>query len=305
MFKFRCIIGAIALLAFAAYSHATPTTELQFDKFWRSIQALDSENISRHERAARASSIYQEQISDQQNIKSWEKKTVSELELLFRAAYILVTNTQNHEHIKDMNGLLSEMEKRGSVRKIFYTNLFKALVLTRSFEEARQLQADQPKVNFGKLPSFRDSPALNQQSPTVWNVDLQKNEYLRQNMQLRGNHIIVVSHPSCNFSWKALSAIHADPVLSPLFFNKTTTWLLPQSENIELETIRLLNSNFPEINAKIVVYEAEWSQLDTWATPTFYFLKDGVMVAKVVGWPEGGNREKIVAALKKVTDWLP
>ena len=40
--------------------------------------------------------------------------------------------------------------------------------------------------------------------------------------------------------------------------------------------------------------------IDYWGTPTFYFLQNGVVRAKVTGWPKEGRRAELLAALRQV-----
>jgi len=42
--------------------------------------------------------------------------------------------------------------------------------------------------------------------------------------------------------------------------------------------------------------ENEWPLIDTWEMPTFYFLKAGVLQAKVVGW----QREQVMQEMRKL-----
>jgi hypothetical protein len=44
--------------------------------------------------------------------------------------------------------------------------------------------------------------------------------------------------------------------------------------------------------------QTEWPGFDIWAIPTFYFLKDGKIEAKVVGWQ--GHRGAVLEAMKKI-----
>lgn len=44
----------------------------------------------------------------------------------------------------------------------------------------------------------------------------------------------------------------------------------------------------------------EWPMIDDWATPIFYFLRDGRLVAKVIGWPRGGRVAGLETAIRDV-----
>jgi hypothetical protein len=50
-----------------------------------------------------------------------------------------------------------------------------------------------------------------------------------------------------------------------------------------------------------VVFKREaWPMIDSWETPTFYFLEHGVVRAKVQGWPKEGHRSELLAGLQKI-----
>jgi len=275
--------------------------ELQFDKFWRLANQNKTEVESDREYSKLVVSAYWAQIAKEQTPEIWMNKTLPELQLLFRAAKMAAEATQDYRYAVTMSGVILEMEKRKPlVRKIFYTGIYRVYLLTRHFEQARQVRAAHEDIIFSSLPSFRESSALNQETPTAWSVDFEKSEFYRHNVILTGSRVFVVSHPSCHFTWNALTALKADPALSSVLFGARTSWLLPQSNDLGMGAIRVLNDSFPGIDAKVVVYQSEWASFDSWATPTFYFLKDGLLVAKVVGWPEEGNRKAVLAGLQKI-----
>lgn len=44
----------------------------------------------------------------------------------------------------------------------------------------------------------------------------------------------------------------------------------------------------------------DWPFVDDWSSPTFYFLRQGKLVAKVTGWPKEGRRAEFSAALHQL-----
>jgi hypothetical protein len=94
----------------------------------------------------------------------------------------------------------------------------------------------------------------------------------RRAVSLSGSQIVVVS--GCHFAVDARTAIEADPALAAVFAK--AHWLVPQ------EGGTLDDARDPEF--AIAYNRDEWPMLDTWGSPTFYFLRDGTVVKKVVGW---------------------
>jgi hypothetical protein len=60
------------------------------------------------------------------------------------------------------------------------------------------------------------------------------------------------------------------------------------------------NQTHPGQEITLAYRDAEWPMITRWGTPDFYFLKDGVVRAKVFGWPPGGRKAQLVAALHEV-----
>ncbi len=59
---------------------------------------------------------------------------------------------------------------------------------------------------------------------------------------------------------------------------------------------------YPTAQHAIVHRAAEWPLLDFSATPTFYFLCDGVIQEQVIGWlPDGEGKRKLIETLDRMT----
>jgi hypothetical protein len=57
------------------------------------------------------------------------------------------------------------------------------------------------------------------------------------------------------------------------------------------------NHEHPAMQHTIAYRNDEWPMIDWWGTPTFYFIKDGAVIAKFVGWPKEGRRAELLTAL--------
>jgi hypothetical protein len=123
---------------------------------------------------------------------------------------------------------------------------------------------------------------------------------LRRNVDLqRPAQVVIVSHPLCHFSQAAVQDIQADPVLDKVF-REHAKWLVPQDAHLYFDIMQRWNREHPGREVTMTVRREEWPMIDSWSTPTFYFLENGVVSAKVEGWPKGGRRPELLAALRQV-----
>lgn len=150
------------------------------------------------------------------------------------------------------------------------------------------------------LPELHEAPDLIAGHPTEWAVDPNKHELLRRSVDLhQSTQVVIISHPLCHFSQAAMHDIQADPVLSKIF-EANARWLIPQGNHLDFGVVQQWNREHPGQQAALAFRRDEWPMIDSWATPTFYFLKNGVVNAKVEGWPKEGRRSELLTALRQV-----
>jgi hypothetical protein len=111
--------------------------------------------------------------------------------------------------------------------------------------------------------------------------------------------ILVIGHPSCHFIQDAAHTIGADPALRKLFAAAHAKWLAPQDTGTDFTFFHRRNTEHPDLPMTIAYRAAGFPMIDHWATPTFYFLDHGRIVSKVVGWPQVGRRDEILAAYRE------
>jgi hypothetical protein len=222
----------------------------------------------------------------------------ADLDLVLRAAEIAGTYAPGERPARDMAAIVEELERRGDAANIHYTAAYRMLVAVRDLAGARRLAAKYPAGEFEVLPAVRADPEP-ARAPSVWVPGETPHEVVQRRVDLgAGPGIVVVSHPSCHFSRNAVSAIAADDVLGPTF-RSHATWIAPQSGTLDLPVLQRWNREHRDFAVALAVRQAEWPFVDYWNTPTFYFLKDGTVVEKVIGWPKEGRREELLAASRK------
>ena len=99
-----------------------------------------------------------------------------------------------------------------------------------------------------------------------------------------------------------MNAIFTDPKLKAAMLGKVR-WITPQDNRLSFEQIQQWNIEHPETRMSIVNLQKEWRDIDDWSTPTFYFFENGRLISKMNGWPKAGNRENLIANLKRIGLW--
>lgn len=111
--------------------------------------------------------------------------------------------------------------------------------------------------------------------------------------------MIAVGYPLCRYSARAAADISKDGRMWVLL-QPHIKWLAPQSRNFDLDVLHEWNRKNPHAELSMVYKESEWPEIPGWATPNFYFFKDGKLLARVEGWPQEGRKDEMVAAMAKV-----
>jgi hypothetical protein len=76
--------------------------------------------------------------------------------------------------------------------------------------------------------------------------------------------------------------------------------MAPQVSAFDWDVFEQWNREHPGQETTLAFRHDEWPMIDWWGTPTFYFFKSGTLSAKVRGWPKGGRKPELQAALRQV-----
>lgn len=226
----------------------------------------------------------------------------TDLDLLFRAANMVIGITNDPKYFDNMDRLLVELQARNLAQKDHYRVVHEALVLTRNFDRADALARAHPSLELAAIPTIVDKVPTDYTGPTAWLVSQDRYQLIHQAVELDAPAMVIVTaHPGCGFSREAMKTIESDPVLGPVFA-KHANWLAPQDGRLDVELLQQWNREHPAVEMTLAVDTREWPAVDDWKTPTFYFFKNGELATKVSGWPlDGtGHRDEVVAALGEI-----
>jgi hypothetical protein len=95
-----------------------------------------------------------------------------------------------------------------------------------------------------------------------------------------------------------METLAADPELAPVMA-RYATWLAPVDQRLYLAVVSAWNLEHAATPVALTRHRSDWPMFDSWATPQFYLLRDGKLLAKFSGWPEAGNRDKLLELLSK------
>jgi|GEM_PF-2117482 len=202
-------------------------------------------------------------------------------------------------YLDRVEGAFRVLERRGRVTSFDVSNMYQGYVEFRRFDTAIALAARHPGIEQEALPTFHglSGPA---EGPTV--MALQSDGSIQRvpaGLAPVGPQVIVTAHPLCHFSDAAVREIAQDPELEALFTNRTL-WLMPQDRRMNLDVVAEWNRQFPDYAMRWAYQTSDWPMIKRWATPNFYFYRDGKLVTTVIGWPPEGQRDALISAFKEI-----
>jgi hypothetical protein len=174
---------------------------------------------------------------------------------------------------------LSELERRGVAAPTWIRRVHAALVRSRDFAAANAFRERHPDAKLTEIPPVREEPGGD--GPSVLALDDNGGVLIHRRVAFDPAQVVVVA--GCHFSKDAAHAIESDPRLAAAF-SRHVLWITPAEWNPADADLVQWNREHPIAFMSTVYRESEWPMIDTWAMPTFYFLHDGKVRSKVIGW---------------------
>ena len=199
-----------------------------------------------------------------------------------------------------LNNIVLEQVRRKGVE----TNRAKLLTLegiliqSRMFKDRDELVQIFPQIKFSELEFIDSGNKLNKKR-TLNFVD-DSNRLMIDSMTLpKGGYVVVVSHPLCHFSQNARGFIRENKNIYGVMGDKSL-WLIPNSRRMYVDKVVEANLNEEKLPYVYAYSNDDWSEIDYWGTPAFYFYLNRELMFRFSGWPEEGNKDRLVEGLKKV-----
>lgn len=289
-------------MVFLAVFLAIPakTESLSISQSFNILLEADKSGIPLSERLPGMHEVYNNHFSKIQNEEKLKKISDTELELIFRAAFMMEFYTADQRYRRDMQLSLAELERRDLEKDKHYSKLYGALIHERYFSEAKLLREKHIFLQTNPLPDIKETIRDTRNLPTVLIVDSGKQQLTRRDIDIQiESLIVVVAHPLCHFCQYAVRDIGADKRLSEIFSHHAI-WLSPPETKLYFPIFQKWNKAHSKFPMVLAFRQKEWPMIDVWNTPTFYFFKRGEVVAKLTGWPEEGHLQELREGLRRI-----
>lgn len=235
------------------------------------------------------------------------KATTADLHRLFYAASIVAfyaPMTGNAgRFVRDMVLDLSELQRRDAAYKSEFVKVYKSLIWERQLSRARQFY----KNNVSHLRSLPSVPAYRSEVsnsedrlPSEIAVGTTKDELIRRRVNVsKGPVIIGLVDPQCHFCASLNKDLRADPQLLTQL-ERHTIWLAPLGGVLQFKRLQRWNRAHPHEKIGVIYKPADWPMITVMAVPQLFFMKDGLVVQKIDGWPQGGHVNELEVDLRKI-----
>jgi hypothetical protein len=252
------------------------------------------------EKSAEIYSAYKKRFALDFSAQDLRNFSDTELSALFDANSEAVFITRDPQFALNMEKILSELRTRKKTARAQFSDLYQSLIRVRDFDRARTLASREKLESPTALPEFRSGGDVKEGMPAEWVVPRSgRVAELRAADLSRDWQVIVVSHPRCHFSRRAMLDIYADASLKKLLEDRTK-WIAPQDGSFEFDLIQKWNNQFPGAEISVVHLRKNWPVPNFTETPVFYFLSGGKVVKTFAGWPKEGNKAKLMDGLQTV-----
>lgn len=226
-----------------------------------------------------------------------EALSTADVDIVFRAANIAAGYTFDRTYALQMKRAYDLLAQRDALRARYPQSMLEVFVFARMLDEARRFAEATPSLGV-TLPTFKKRN-VRAGRPTLWTFEDGGGALVQRAADLDAPMIVVVSHPLCGFSQAAATQILEDEDLRARFM-PPSVWLLPQTALFDAREVQAWEAAHHPFTMAYANTQAEWPMIDSWATPTFYFLKGGKVVHKVVGWPAEGRKAELREGLAKL-----
>jgi hypothetical protein len=214
--------------------------------------------------------------------------------------YAETANTGDPEDAWIVGLLTSELERRKPPKGQHDSSIYSALLLSGQIEAAEREREEKklpyPPFDIAKL---RPRPQVNPVEASYWTPSISTGELLQNYVDLsRGSHIVVYTQSSCGPCIRAATALSANASWRDAF-HRSGVWVEVPDVNFNVDNYKMWDQRFPAFPINLLLDRRLWPQRDVPGTPYFFFLRDGRVVSKMIGWTKQ-SADDLTAHLQQV-----
>lgn len=293
---FITCLGCLALLEPTGAHDLNGDLGSRLESFRADMDSIISASSDEHDwrnRSAALHEVYRRWFPDVSLNRLTASANRSELTQFFYTTFDYLLHAGRKPKEKILERVFRHLVERGWADGNVIEYMHRYFLTFRLFDEARAFRRDYPDQGLPAPPPIVPLASAPSDDPrTVLRFINRDFALERQAIDLRSSpKVLVIGHPSCHFSKSAVSAIAADPQLSKAM-STAAIWLTGPFSSLTDGVIAQWNRQHPAYSYRYVEFKSDWSEVNYWGTPSFYFIKDGQLVKKVVGWPNDSVPER-------------
>ncbi len=193
--------------------------------------------------------------------------------------------------------VLTEASARGLARPQHYRQLFDFHMLQLNLEQAAEVRRLFPAAELPEIPVLHRLEAAPEAGERrVWLVS--GGEVTEVSVPPERTGFVVEASTVCGFVRRAAVALGQDDLLSPLVA-RHGLWLAGAWGAGSLENLAAWNGQFPDMPIHLVADQADWPELEFFATPRFVFSDQSGEIATIMGW--SGGSESLVEFAQRLS----
>lgn len=285
------------------HAQTLPHTTDSIRQAHKAFEALSMQrDASWRHRISKLERYYQDHFSAYlRSPESMRAMPVDDVRLVYETARAVAFYSGKAAYADDALVALNALRARHAENKADLQHLYRTYISTRQFTNARQLAQQHPSLDVKPLPTIDDHVMDNPDArPTVLTVSAETGHVDHVVAPpLQDTQIVVIAHPLCHFTRDAVRDLVRHPTLWKLL-TQHAVWIAPQDGNVEFDAFQHWNKAIPAAHISIAYQQSDWTMIDYWGTPTFFFLKHGKVVDRVTGWPKEGRVDALLAGMRAI-----
>src|SRR5574343_1945896 len=199
------------------------------------------------------------------------------------------------ENIAALEALVAELEAGGHMEPRLYRYLRLAYKLSWNLDQAQSREFRAQSQAEDTLPTrWVRLGAATVPRPYSWQVDREGVARQKPLFRTHGPQLIVTTDAHCGYSEAARPVVYewakAQGWLDAI------TWIALPNDSLDLSKLERWQQDHPGARYEFVDRLADLGFVETWATPVFVFLRDGVVVEVIHGWPQEGRMAELAQA---------
>lgn len=199
-------------------------------------------------------------------------------------------------YVGDMETAFHELTRRRLTSKSVRQSLLSAYFQLRMLEKAERFRNLPINNDLPELPVV--TPRINHPSPKamLWTFHDEGRKIVRSDLSMGPDiRLVAIGSPWCHFSTSASADIAGNEALSAVM-RRHAIWIMPQGRELDYRDAYHWGQTLPHREFGMIDAQANFPLITSWATPTFYLIREGKVIDSLVGWP-GVNQ---VSALLKM-----